>query len=59
MEHGLKKYCILCSKTYNTLHSCHNFPVGSRQATRGARICETGLFDDDDKMSCKYILSIT
>ena len=24
----VKKYCVLCSKTYNTLHSCHNFPAG-------------------------------
>ena len=40
----IKRYCALCSKTYNTLHSCHNFPGGSRQAARGARICETGLF---------------
>ena len=39
----IKIYCVLCSKTYNTLHSCHNFPVGSRQATRGVRICETIL----------------
>ena len=38
--------CVLCSKTYNTLHSCHNFPAGSRQAARGARICETSLFTD-------------
>ena len=30
-------------KAYNTWHSCHNFPVGSRQAARGARICETSL----------------
>ena len=22
----IKIYCVLCSKTYNTLHSCHNFP---------------------------------
>ena len=28
---------------YNTLHSCHNFPAGSREAARVARICETGL----------------
>ena len=35
-----KRYCPLCSKTYNTLHSCHNFPAGSRQAAKGARICE-------------------
>ena len=38
-----KRYCVLCSKTYNTLHSCHNFSAGSRQAARGARICETIL----------------
>ena len=30
-------------KTYHTLHSCHNFPAGSRQAARGARFCETSL----------------
>ena len=34
----------MLKKTYNTLHSCHNFPAGSRQAARGARICETSLF---------------
>ena len=39
----IKRYCVLCSKTYNTLHSCHNFPAGSRQAARGARICETSV----------------
>ena len=39
----IKRCCVLCSKTYNTLHSCHNFPAGSRQAARGARICETSL----------------
>ena len=39
----IKIYCLLCSKTYNTLHSCHNFPAGSRQAARGVRICETML----------------
>ena len=31
------------SKTFNTLHSCHNFPAGSRQAARGAGICEISL----------------
>ena len=40
----IKRYCIFCSKTYNTLHSCHNFPVGSWQAARGACICETSIF---------------
>ena len=39
----IKRYCVLCSKTYNPSHSCHNFPAGSRQASRGARICETSL----------------
>ena len=43
MEHGLKDIAIICSKPYNTLHSCHNFPAGSQQAARGARICETSL----------------
>ena len=39
----IKRCCVLCSKTYYTSHSCHNFPAGSRQAARGARICETSL----------------
>ena len=39
----IKRYCVLCPKTYATLHSCHNFPAGSRQAARVARICETSL----------------
>ena len=42
-EAWIKRYSVLCSKTYNTLHSCHNFPVGSRQAARVARICETNI----------------
>ena len=29
----------------NTLHSCHNFSAGSRQASKGARICETSLLE--------------
>ena len=33
----------MLKKAYNTLHSCHNFPADSRQAARGARICETSL----------------
>ena len=28
---------------YNTLYSCQHFPAGSRQAARGAHICETSL----------------
>ena len=39
----IKRYWALCSKTYNTLHSYHNFPAGSRQA---ARIRETSLLLD-------------
>ena len=39
----IKRYCILCSKSYNTLHSCHYFPSGSPQDTRGAHICEMSL----------------
>ena len=39
----IQRYCVLCSKRYNTLHSCHNSLAGSRQAARGARICETSL----------------
>ena len=39
----IKRHCVLCSETYNTLHSCHNFPAGSRQASRGTHICETSL----------------
>ena len=43
----IKIYCVLCSKTYNTLQSCHNFPAGSRQAARGARISETSLLQQE------------
>ena len=32
--------------TWDTFHSCHNFPAGSRQAARGARICEKSLLAD-------------
>ena len=35
-------------KKYNTLHSCHNFPAGLRQAARGACICETSLYSFHD-----------
>ena len=47
MEHGLKYivFYVKQNKTYSTLHSCRDFPAGSRQASRGARICETSLFD--------------
>ena len=31
MEHGLKDIAFYAQKAYNTLHSCHNFPAGSRQ----------------------------
>ena len=41
----IKIYCILCSETYTTLHSCHNFPAGSREAARDAHIFETSLLD--------------
>ena len=44
MEHGLKDIALYVQNTYKTLHSCHNFPAGSRQAARGACICETSLF---------------
>ena len=27
MEHGLKVIAFYVQKAYNTLHSCHNFPV--------------------------------
>ena len=39
----IKRYSVLCSKTYNTLHTCHNFPACSRQAARGLHFCETSL----------------
>ena len=45
----IKRYCVLCSKTYSTLHSCNNFPVDSQQAARGARICETSLLRESRK----------
>ena len=45
MEYGLKYIAFYVQKhIYNTLHSCHNFPAGSHQTTRGARIYETSLF---------------
>ena len=47
-------------KTYNTLHSCHNFPAGSRQAARVARICETSLLDYISEAACSqyYLLGL-
>ena len=39
----IERHCVFCSKTKNTLHSCHNFPTDSREAARVARICETSL----------------
>ena len=33
-------------KHTSNLLSCHNFPAGSRQAARGACICETSLFSN-------------
>ena len=45
MEHGLKYKVFYIQTHTNTLHSCHNFPAGSQQAARGARICETSLLD--------------
>ena len=39
----IKRYCILFSKTYNTLHSRHNFPAGSREDASGTCICEMSL----------------
>ena len=53
----IKIYCVLCSKIYNTSHSCHNFPSGSPQAARGACICETSLLHvmpDDTERSKKH-----
>ena len=44
MEHWSKDIAFYVQETYNTLHGCHNFPAGSRQAARGARICETSVF---------------
>ena len=43
MEHGLKDIAFYVQNIFNTLHSCHNFPVDSRHAARGAHICETSL----------------
>ena len=58
-EAWIKRYGVLRSKTYNTLHSCHNFPAGSRQAARGARICETSLSRLNDKIMCSKLYVIT
>ena len=38
-----KKILRFLFKTYNTLHSCHNFPAGSWEAARVAPICEMSL----------------
>ena len=56
---SITRYCVLCSNTYSPLHSCHNFPVGSRQVARGACFCETetSLFTStmmDKYDSCKW-----
>ena len=37
----IRIYYILCSKTYSTLGGLFWTPAGSRQAARGARICES------------------
>ena len=50
-----KRYCLFCSKAYNTLESCHNFPAGSREAARVARICETSLLNHSTKLGMKKI----
>ena len=42
----IKRYCVLCSRTYNTSRSLSQLPTGSRQAARGARICEIVLLLD-------------
>ena len=39
----VKRYCALCSKTSDIFHSCHDFPAGSREAAKDARVCETSL----------------
>ena len=36
------------------MHSCHNFPAGSWEAARVARICETSLLDPDQQISAKF-----
>ena len=53
MEHGLKDIAFYVKKAYNTLHSCHNFPAGLRQAARGARICETSLLNTSNILGFK------
>ena len=56
MEHVLKDIAFYVKKTYNTLHSCHNFPAGSRQAARGARVCETSLIQVSAKAPFTVLL---
>ena len=48
MEHRLKDIVFYVKKTHSTLHSCHNFPAGSRQGARGTHICETSLLITDN-----------
>ena len=39
----IKTYYVLCSKTYSSFGNVLKSSASSRQAARGARICETGL----------------
>ena len=55
----IKRHCVLCSKTHNTSHSCHNFPAGSPQAAGGARICETSLFARVHSLPSLYYYHVT
>ena len=50
---------FLCSKAYNTLHSCHDFPAGSWQATRGARISLSSLLGAGNKFNLNLKQDIT
>ena len=42
-EAWIKRYNVLCSKTYSTFDVMSWSPAGSLRAARGTRICETRL----------------
>ena len=47
----IERYCVLCT---NTMHSCHNFPAGSRQVARGACICEKSISRSQGRKKCWF-----
>ena len=48
MEHGLKDIAFYFQKTYNTLHSCHNYPAVNRQAARHPHLWNESIVDHSE-----------